>query len=87
VKDFTYIKELTTEELLEFIRDMYQKDNELKKVFDFDAHIDELKRRGCEFLFITKADLIKALNEVDISEEENFYKFTPEMLVKELGFK
>lgn len=82
-----YIRNLSDSDLLDFIRDMQGKDLKLKEQFDFEDHVAELMRRGNLALLLTKLDIVKALNDCDISEDENFYKIEVEQFLKKLGFK
>ena len=90
-----YIQELTNEELLEHIRDFADKNEHQKQLFDYYLHVAELQRRGDYAKLLTRADILRALNDADLSQDgelsriisENYYIISGEQFIKLLGFE
>ena len=91
----TYIQEMTNDELLTTIRESGELDNHSRKLLDVDLCMDELSRRGKYAKLLTRADIIKAMNDADLSQDgvlgsvvnEDYYVLTGEKLLEVLGFK
>jgi hypothetical protein len=79
------MRSLSQKELVSFIRELFEKSETIKKNFKYDEHVAELIRRGTYGVIINRHRLIKALNTVDISDDEVLYTIEPSMLFKELG--
>lgn len=95
MNNHTYIQDLTNAELLEHIREFAGKTKHLKEQFDYDLHVAELKRRGDYAKMLTRADILRALNNADLSQDgelskvisENYYIISGEQFIELLGFK
>lgn len=86
--DLQYIKDLTDVELKEFVREFADKPETLKKQFKYNAHVEELINRSTSGIVLTRATLLKALNNTDLSFDlipEHLYVIDAEELLKELG--
>jgi sulfite reductase alpha subunit-like flavoprotein len=95
MNNHTYIQDLTNAELLEHIRDFADKPRHLQQQFDYDLHMAELQRRSNYTKMLTRADILRALNDADLSQDgelskvisENYYIISGEQFVKLLGFE
>ena len=95
MNNHTYIQDLTNGELLEHITEFATQTKHLQEQFDYDLHVAELKRRGDYAKMLTRADILRALNDADLSQDcelskvitENYYILSGEQFIELLGFK
>lgn len=61
------VRDLTLEELTEFIKDMSTSSAHSKEVFDYTGHVNELLRRNKSCRLLSRLDIFKAVNDIDRS--------------------
>lgn len=84
----SYIQELTDRQLLEFISDLQDSPQKVKDQFDYQLHVNELISRSTSGKMVTRAQVFKALNNVDKSFDygsEDVFVIDAEEFLTELG--
>ena len=82
------IKDLTHEQLTEFITELKDCSEYIKKEFDYYDHVDELINRTNSGKMLTRLELIRVFNELDKSFDtsaEELYVIDLEELLNKLG--
>lgn len=82
------VKDLTYEQLTDFITELKDCSEYIKKEFDYYDHVDELINRTNSGKMLTRLELIRAFNELDKSFDttsEELYVIDLEELLLKLG--
>ena len=86
-EDVADIEELTFRQLVEFIVDLSDSSDYLKKSFDYEKHTEELLERCKRGTLISRQQLIRTFNDLDQSSDNGkaeLYTVDLEELLKEL---
>ena len=81
------IKDLTHEQLTEFITELKDCSEYIKKEFDYYGHVEELINRSTSGKMLTRLEIIRAFNELDKSFDttsEELYVIDLEEFLKKL---